>query len=376
MAKENQPRPSNSRSDLPDELTTSTYLTASELNLPTLSVLIQDVGDLSRYRPKEIVRLDDEPDESVQDQSTSSETEGAAGWARVLNLVGLVKDYPLAEPKPINESEHHWTVAAKHVESDRSVVVKISKREVTGALSELFASAAKRTAKLKHPNIPEILFCGKLKGSLPYFVTAFIEGYTLEELRPGLHLSGDAIDWRTGSGAAVLRYICDAAIAVSLAHSQGVTHGKLSASSLRVCKATKAIKVLDWGLLPSVSGIDGKVMPTVTSNEDLKRLGATLFEVVCNTANVSRQDSDILDLLSQKPIASELDAIVMKCMQLDSSNGYESVQAFSDDINRYLARKPVLAFEEKLAGLSRSKYRIGLIWSQLLSGRKKPKTTP
>ncbi len=376
MPKEDQPRPSNSRSDFPDELTTSTYLTASQLNLPTLSVLIQDVGDLSRYRPKEIVRLDKEVDESVQDQNISAETEGATGWARVLNLVGLVKDYPMVEPKPINESSLHWTIAAKHAETDRSVVIKISKREATGELSEIFASEAKRTAKLKHPNIPEILFCGKLKGGLPYFVTEFIDGYSLAELRPGLHLSGDAIDWRTGSGAAVLRYIRDAASAVSLAHSQGVTHGKLSASSLRVCKSTKAIKVLDWGLLRCVSGIDGNAPPTVTANEDLKQLGEALYEVVYNQASVSRQYCDIPELLSQKTIVAELDAILMRCMQLDSSNGYDSAQSLSDDINRYLARKPVLAFEEKLAGLSRSRYRIGLIWSRLLSRRNKQKTKP
>ena len=89
-------------------------------------------------------------------------------------------------------------------------------------------------------------------------------------------------------GAAVLRYILDAAGTVSLAHSQGASRSKLSELSLRICKATKAIKVLDRDLLRCVSGIDGKVMPTVTANEDLRQLGSALFKVVYNPTNVSK----------------------------------------------------------------------------------------
>ena len=359
MADDQSKRTKNLGAKVPEDTSTSMMLTPSQLNLPTLSVLINDVSELARYRPKAIARVDDASSELAQDAANSNQASGdrnnVEDWGHALSLIGLV------DSKAFAENETSWTVSATHTSTNRRVVLQISKTEATGQLNEEFTNRAQKVAKLKHPCIPEILFCGKLKGVFPYYTTELLDGYSFDEIRPGLHMPGSLIDWQSGNGAVILKYILNAARAIEYAHSQGISHGEIQPSNFKIANKNQSVQVMDWGVLRFSSGNKRDGAEPNEAQDDSHGLGITLYGMVHNCLPTDREKSSPIQSESKKRTPPDLEAIVQKSTRLAPAERYESMKAFANDLERFLKKRPVEAYTESLTALNRTMYSIGRV---------------
>jgi serine/threonine protein kinase len=352
---------------------------ASLLSLPTLSQMGEYVDDVEQFRPTQVVRS------------------GEQGWEYILPLLSNLKEFPLESIVQKSEGGMGWVVQAVQQGLNRPVAVKISKSEALGAR---FEQEAELTASLKHRNIPELYFYGKVSG-LPFFAMEWIEGDTLKDHQAELLRKGAKL---SDVNKQMLKLIADACDAVQMAHDKGVIHRDIKPENLKV-DLNGVIKVLDWGLLKisgeqeielsQVSFGAGSVLHSgasivyegnksrvvagtldymspeqargiseVDGRSDVWGLGATLYEIVCNDTPVGflsgedkiaalRGDQDFVRPARalNSDIPAELESILRKALRVSPSARYESVGALGQDLRDFLDGKPVQAYMEELSSV-------------------------
>src|SRR5215510_667600 len=128
---------------------------------------------------------------------------------------------------------------ATHLGLDRSVAVKIIKREFAGDadVADRFLREARTMAKLRHPHAAMIFDAGSLPDGRHYIVMEYVEGQTLSQAlsREGRFSATRAIDIAT--------QICDV---LEEAHRLGIVHRDLKPSNILLGK--RGVCVLDFGV--------------------------------------------------------------------------------------------------------------------------------
>jgi serine/threonine protein kinase len=225
-------------------------------------------------------------------------------------------------------------------------------------------------AALDHPNIAALYDGGSTEEGLPYIVMEYVAGEMLTTYCDSRALP-------IPDRLRLFRQVCDA---VQYAHQKLIVHRDLKPSNILVTREGVP-KLLDFGiakllLSPELLGeaafktqtgaammtpeyaspeqIRGEAVSTAT---DVYSLGAILYEVltgqlphpltlhdpiemqreICNT------DSKPPSALGNAALKGDLDTIVLSALQRDPARRYRSVEQFSEDIHRYLEKRPVLA---------------------------------
>jgi WD40 repeat protein len=238
------------------------------------------------------------------------------------------------------------------------------------------ALEAEALARLQHPNIVQIHEIVEQEGCI-YLALELVQGGALSA-----RLGGKPQPPR--ETAALMATV---ARAVHHAHVHGIVHrdlkpanillaaGGLTESALAKPQAAEWVpKVADFGvakLLTLESGHtqDGDIIGTpaymapeqaggksleVGPATDVYSLGVILYEML--TGRVPLQGPSTLDTLilvrSEEPvpprqlqprIARDLETICLKCLRKDPARRYASAQGLADDLERYLAGRPILA---------------------------------
>lgn len=181
-------------------------------------------------------------------------------------------------------------IAIKRAEAgfEQRVCLKriLSSFENDAAFEKMFLDEARLSAKLRHPNIAQVLDFGDVDGSL-YLTLELIEGTDLRGL-----LGHCFSELTTG----LVSYIAfELATALEFAHQQGVVHRDVSPSNVLVSNSGE-IKLADFGIARAVSkltrsdSIKGKVQYMAPEyartgdyfpTADLFSLGVVLYECVC-----------------------------------------------------------------------------------------------
>ncbi len=246
-------------------------------------------------------------------------------------------------------------------------------------------------AVLAHPGIARLLDGGEDARGRPFFVMEFIEGSSID-----VHCETRRLDLRTR-----LELFLQVLGAVEHAHRHRVVHRDLKPSNIAVT-ATGQAKLLDFGIAKVLSGDDTEqpaartrllLTPQYSTPEqvsgrpvdfssDIYQLGLLLFELLTGqraqepidgtpgallqavcvdnrappsacVANAPMQDCAKIGNLKPAALArqlrGDLDWIVLKALRQDPARRYASVQAFSDDVQRYLRGAPVSARPETFA---------------------------
>jgi tetratricopeptide (TPR) repeat protein len=228
-------------------------------------------------------------------------------------------------------------------------------------------------ARLQHPNIARLLDGGTTQGGLPYIVMEFVDGPRITRFAKEQKLDI----------AARLRLFLDVCAAVDYAHRHFVVHRDLKPGNILVDQSGVP-KLLDFGIckllasepLPGMSGGDsapGMMTPNYASPEqirgeavtlvsDVYSLGVVLYElltelqpywfVILNTKEMAKAISEyraplpsttVQDKNLARQLRGDLDCIVMRTLEVNPQDRYESVALVSEDLRRHLAREPVRA---------------------------------
>lgn len=242
---------------------------------------------------------------------------------------------------------------------DRDVALKVLPR---GALADdtarrRFRGEALALAKLNHPNIETVFDFGTDNG-MDYLVTEYIPGITMDA-----KIAGRALPEKE-----VLNLGIQLAEGLDAAHTQNFVHRDLKPGNLRLTPDQR-LKILDFGLamlLPTSSetavtktpqankGLMGTLAymapeqlrdEAVDRRSDIWSVGAVLYECVTGArpfpeTNVTRlldsilRDQPALPSSINRHISQSLENILLKCLEKDVENRYQSVRELLVDLRR------------------------------------------
>jgi len=271
----------------------------------------------------------------------------------------------------------------------KNVAIKLLLRE---AVSEEFVLRFKQErqvlAALDHPNIARILDGGDTSDGMPYYVMEYVEGLPLDEYcdQKGLSVTGRI---------RIFQQVCGA---VEYLHQNSIVHRDLKPSNILVSN-DGSVKLLDFGIAklmgaaafanPNLTSAMGSPMtPTYASPEqisgvtlqktsDVYSLGAILYRMLTGKLPYEGVDDKLQKLFTrQAPPApsgnirqdlraggdttaglrrvmlGEIDSIVLKSLEFDPKNRYQSAAEFRDDLQRFVDGQPVLAHHTSVANRS------------------------
>jgi eukaryotic-like serine/threonine-protein kinase len=234
-------------------------------------------------------------------------------------------------------------------------------------LSRRFAQEARLQAKIDHPNVCKVYEVGEVDGK-NFIAMQFIPGKTLRDV--ALKIEEKA------------RIIKQVAEALHSAHKEGLVHRDIKPTNIMVVKTEEGLwhpYILDFGLA-SEQESSGLTMPGIvvgtpqymapeqaradTSHVDRRTdvygLGATLYELLSGrTPYAGKSSAEVLiKVIQDDPIPIrkiepsipiDLETIVMKCMQKESQQRYQSAKELYEDLQRYLDGDPISARPVRLS---------------------------
>jgi non-specific serine/threonine protein kinase/serine/threonine-protein kinase len=248
-------------------------------------------------------------------------------------------------------------------EFQREVAIKlVGGRLFAPEAERRFISERRILALLDHPNIVRMIDGGMAHGQR-YLVMELVAGEPMTE-----YCSQHAVPI-----AARLRLFQSVCSAIQYAHQNLIIHRDLKPSNILVTPEAQA-KVLDFGIAKLLEQSEEPDVATtvlhpmtlscaspeqvreerLTLATDIYSLGLLLYELLTGTnPHSSGTRAEILQRIqSEDPIApskvaagisTDLDAIVLKALAKEPGRRYASAEEMSADVERFLARRPVLA---------------------------------
>jgi serine/threonine protein kinase len=297
-----------------------------------------------------------------------------------------------------------------YVAYDEELNREVALKEIQGKHSQLsdartrFMLEAEITGGLEHPGIVPVYGLGQYDDGRPFYAMRFIKGDSLKEVIAKYHDGANrdpherALELR-----GLLGRLIDVCQAMRYAHARGILHRDLKPGNIMLGKYGETL-VVDWGLAKAMGKLDkesaepvlqpasasgtaetfaGTVIgtPAFMSPEqaagrfqemgpasDVYSLGATLFAILTGNAPVddsavtAQRHADLGKILKKvtagairRPrqlkadVDPALEAICLKAMALKPADRYESPRALADDLERWLAGEPVIAWPEPLS---------------------------
>jgi eukaryotic-like serine/threonine-protein kinase len=249
---------------------------------------------------------------------------------------------------------------ARDLKHDRDVAVKVVRPELAAALGRArFLREIEIAAKLHHPNIVSLYDSGEAEGVL-YYVMPYEPGLSLRQklVRDGQLPVADALT--------ILR---DVAEAMSYAHQQGVVHRDIKPENVML-NGRHAV-VTDFGVAKALTAATGgqtvttpglalgtpaymapeqiTADPRIDNRADIYAFGAMAYEMLSGRppfvrptahavlgAHVSEQPQPVAH---QRPsISPQLAALVMKCLEKDATQRWQSADDLLREIETITAR--------------------------------------
>lgn len=251
---------------------------------------------------------------------------------------------------------------AKDSDSERLVVIKVLKEEVTTpAATKRFSSEFKLLARVNHPNVVALYDVGYITDHVPYLVMEFVKGDTLRDIlgREGpLPL------------IAVLQILIQVCNGLQEAHDAGVVHRDLKPENIILQDRSDrpdAVKIVDFGIARDIDTTEerltkpGIVVGTleylspeqlsdkpVDGRSDIYALGVIAFELMTGRMPFTATSTESLmakQLVEDPPQLSDCnqllkpaDEIVATALRKRPQNRYQTAKEMREAIEVVLAR--------------------------------------
>jgi tetratricopeptide (TPR) repeat protein len=269
----------------------------------------------------------------------------------------------------------------------RAVALKVIRRGLdTEDVLRRFQLERRILAALRHPNVANLVDAGQTEDGRPFFVMDFVEGMPIDDYCESRKLS-------VTQRLKLIQQVCDA---VQHAHNNLIVHRDLKPGNILVSQAGVPI-LLDFGIgklldpretageqastrttarafTPEYAApeqIRGEPVSTAT---DVYGLGLLLYMLLAGRRPFSPEngfafEKAVLETEPPRPssfggreLAGDLDTIVLKALRKEPERRYTSVAALSDDIQRHIDGKPVLAHADTFGYVAGKFIRRNRVW--------------
>jgi len=280
---------------------------------------------------------------------------------------GSARDFPVSNwgrykfLKFLGEGGMGRVYEALDLQLHRSVALKFI-RGADPEMSRRFLFEARAQAKIHHPNICGVYETGEVEGKL-YIAMQLIRGETLGKAAAELSLEQN------------VALMAEVALGVHEAHRAGLIHRDIKPGNIMVEKREddRHPVVTDFGLAREaetagatstgmIVGTPWYMSPeqargagaSIDRRSDVYSLGATLYSIIAGRPPFFESSGiDVLvKVLQEDPlplrkaavsVPSDLETVVMKCLEKDPGRRYDSAKALAEDLKRWLDGEPVLA---------------------------------
>jgi serine/threonine-protein kinase len=244
----------------------------------------------------------------------------------------------------------------------RRGAIKILRRHLTAspAMVARFVREASAVSTIGHPNIVDIYEFDELADGRPFYVMELIEGINLRKLleQCGRLSASEVLE--------VMEPMCEA---LGAAHAAGIVHRDLKASNVLVIEkdGRRSIKLVDFGVAKLLHAEPGEVSLTgpgavlgsvhtmspeqilcesPDTRSDIYSLGVLLFQLLTGRLPFVGKPEEVamLHLGAARPKVSDyapvprtLDAIVLRAMDRERENRYQTTTAFIEDLRHAVA---------------------------------------
>ncbi len=258
----------------------------------------------------------------------------------------------------------------EHLRRDVAVKVLAPDALCDESARKRFRKEAHALSRLNHPNI-EIVYDFDAHKGIDYLVMEYIQGSTLK----GMLLSGPLPEKE------ILRLGMQIGEGLAAAHERGIVHCDLKPGNVMVT-ADGRLKILDFGLAKqarpmsteeeteSMEPSSGGTLPYMAPEQllghkldartDIYAFGNLLYEMATAKPPFKEQLStalvnEIVNKLPEAPsrlrpgLSAKLEEVVLKCLEKDPENRYQSAREIVVDLRRLSTSMPPLtAGQEKL----------------------------
>jgi len=289
---------------------------------------------------------------------------------------------------------------AEDTELHRQVALKeIQPKHAHNPISrERFLFEAKITANLEHPGIVPVHGLGTYADGRPFYTMRLIRGEELTTAIRRFH-AAESLDFAGLEFRWLLQRFNDVCNTIAYAHSRGILHRDLKPGNIMLGPFGETL-VMDWGVAKPMgqseigAGVAAEASPTeepsvrpqsrspsVTRTgqavgtpvymspeqaagnldalgpaSDVYSLGATLYVLLTDQRPFHGAVGDVLQAVRQgrfvaprqvnPRVPQALDSICRQAMAVQPTQRYQSALTLGEDIERWLADQPVLAWRE------------------------------
>ena len=270
-----------------------------------------------------------------------------------------------------------WLARRSDGRYEGRVAVKLLNAALMGQPTEQrFVREGSVLAKLRHPNIANLIDAGVAPSGQPYLVLEYVAGEHIDSYAERQNLGVEAR----------LRLFLDVLTAVAHAHSHLIVHRDIKPSNILVT-SDGVVKLLDFGiaallgtgdtgltrevdpgLTPEYAAPEQLLKQPVTTATDVYALGRVLFMLLAGRhplqpagrsfAELARATLDndaprpselAADAALGHALKGDLDNIILKALKKNPEERYHTAEALAQDLRSFLACKPVSARPDSVA---------------------------